>query len=275
MSIPTIENYQNQTPHPKRKEGGKKISTKYNYKSTIDKPLITIITIVRNSKIELEQTILSVISQTYDNIEYIIIDGNSSDGTQDLLYKYNDKITYWISEPDQGISDAFNKGIVYSSGTWINFLNAGDVFIDNSVLNLLLPYFLNEKELIVSAFSRSPNSKIPSGKRNNQQSLPIKATISHQASFVHKSIFQVNGLFDLDFDIRMDYEFWLRVLKQHSFIFLDKIIIDYNQYGISSQKPIKFCQEEIVANNRHLDNPIFVNFKALIKCIARLMGYQK
>lgn len=273
MLIPSIDDYLNQPPHPKRKQGGQRIRTQFHQKSNPDKPLISIITVVRNSKAELEQTILSVLGQTYDNIEYIIIDGDSSDGTQDFLYKYDDKITYWLSEPDQGISDAFNKGIAYSKGDWINFLNAGDVFTDNSVLHLLLPHLDNEP--IVSAFSRFRNSTIPSRKRNNQQSLGIKSTISHQASFVHKSLFQKNGLFDLDFHIRMDYEFWLRTLKTHHFIFIDKIIIDYNQDGVSSQKPIKFCQEEIIANNRHIDNPIFINSRAIIKCIVRLMGYKR
>lgn len=82
-------------------------------------PLISIITVVYNCKDDLEMTIKSIIDQTYPNIEYIVIDGNSNDGTIDIIKKYQNKITYWISEPDEGIYDADDKGIRQSIGDWI------------------------------------------------------------------------------------------------------------------------------------------------------------
>ena len=97
-------------------------------------PLISIVTVVYNGKVFLEETILSIINQTYKNIEYIIIDGGSTDGTVDIIKKYENKISYWISEKDNGIYDAMNKGIKKSTGEWINFMNAGDLFNDNNVL---------------------------------------------------------------------------------------------------------------------------------------------
>ena len=107
----------------------------------IKKPLISIITVVYNGEKHLEETILSVINQTYDNVEFIIIDGSSTDGTIDIIKKYEDKIDYWISEKDSGIFDAMNKGILASKGDYINFMNAGDFFtrinLVSDVVNIL------------------------------------------------------------------------------------------------------------------------------------------
>ena len=101
--------------------------------NTTKEPKITVVTVTYNAKDFLEETIQSVISQTYKNIEYIIIDGGSTDGTVDIIKKYEDKIDYWVSEPDSGISDAFNKGVQQSNG-YILMLNAGDIFIHNNIL---------------------------------------------------------------------------------------------------------------------------------------------
>lgn len=93
-------------------------------------PLISVVTVSYNAVGTIEQTLLSVINQTYPNIEYIIIDGGSTDGTVDIIKKYADEIVYWISEPDKGIYDAMNKGIKKANGEWINFINAGDSYYD-------------------------------------------------------------------------------------------------------------------------------------------------
>ncbi len=96
--------------------------------STAKPPRITVITVVFNGQEYIERTILSVVGQTYPNLEYIIIDGGSTDGTIDIIQKYEDKIAYWQSEKDFGIYDAMNKGLSKASGCWVNFMNAGDVF---------------------------------------------------------------------------------------------------------------------------------------------------
>lgn len=97
-------------------------------------PKITIVTVTFNAIGCLEKTINSIIEQNYSNLEYIIIDGGSIDGTIDIIHKYETKISCWISEPDHGIYDAMNKGIHLASGEWINFMNAGDQFASSDIL---------------------------------------------------------------------------------------------------------------------------------------------
>ena len=107
-------------------------------------PKITIVTISYNIVTYIEKTILSVVNQTYPNIEYIVIDGGSTDGTLDVIKKYSDKITYWVSESDKGIYDAMNKGIDAATGDWINFMNAGDVFYHNNVIDEIIPFLTKD-----------------------------------------------------------------------------------------------------------------------------------
>ena len=100
----------------------------------MNNPKVSVITICYNAINDIEKTILSVINQSYGNKEYIIIDGGSSDGTVDVIKKYESRISKWVSEPDKGIYDAINKGIRKASGDWINCMNAGDTFYNNRVL---------------------------------------------------------------------------------------------------------------------------------------------
>ena len=94
----------------------------------MDAPIISVITVCYNVASTIEKTMLSVLNQTYKNLEYIIIDGNSTDGTVDIIKKYAERLTFWISEPDKGIYDAMNKGIVKATGKFLIFMNAGGEF---------------------------------------------------------------------------------------------------------------------------------------------------
>ena len=230
-------------------------------------PLVTIITVVFNDAAHLEETISSVLSQRYNNVEYIIIDGGSMDGTLDIIRKYEHAIDYFVSEPDEGISDAFNKGIKLSSGKWINFLNSGDNYVNRDVIAKIIEHANGQS--IITAFSKyGENKTIPKRKWGNVDQLHLKSRISHQASFVNHYVFDDVGLFDTNYSIRMDYEFWLRALRKYDFHYLNDIIVNYSA-GISKTEIRKFHYEEIRANVQHIRRSNYINLLVLIRYLIK------
>lgn len=169
-------------------------------------PLITIVTVSYNAVETIEKTILSVINQTYYNIEYIIVDGGSTDGTVDIIKKYVDKITYWVSEPDKGIYDAMNKGIIKASGQWINFMNVGDWFNNNNVISDVVSQ-INDNAIIVYGDIIKMLPDIQYYERAEPLTLlKRKMVFSHQATFV-RTDYHKKYLFDLSFRSSADYHF--------------------------------------------------------------------
>jgi glycosyltransferase involved in cell wall biosynthesis len=125
------------------------LKTRFNDK----KPIITVITVARNCEDTIEDTIVNVINQKFRNIEYIIIDGASSDNTLEIIKKYERSIDYWISELDNGIYDAMNKGIDLATGDWINFMNAGDSFYNYNLFSTIFDQFeYNKFDVIYGDF---------------------------------------------------------------------------------------------------------------------------
>lgn len=164
----------------------------------MQRPKITVVTVCYNAVDTIENTILSVLNQTYDNIEYIIIDGSSTDGTVDIIKKYADKIAYWVSEPDNGIYDAMNKGIDIATGDYINFMNAGDGFYDNEALSNLMPFIKNNVSVIFGKSIKTNGSgdekleiPIPFYTQNKRIKSP---GICHQATFVETSLLKKKNL---------------------------------------------------------------------------------
>lgn len=204
-------------------EGG--LRTKgYFKKSFDDKPLITIITVVYNGEKYLEETIKSVINQTYDNVEYIIIDGGSTDGTLDIIKKYEDYIDYLVSEKDKGIYDAMNKGIDLASGEWINFMNAGDRLLYLNAEDLVkkhytyVNYFYNFDKYKVF---RKPLTKL----------YLTRNTPCHQ-SIIYKKHELVK--YDLNFPIIADFVQFLEIVKNYK-TEVGSSLCFYNAAGVSSK----------------------------------------
>ena len=221
-------------------------------------PLVSVITIVYNDVNNLEATILSVLKQNYQNIEYVIIDGGSDDGTVDLLEKYEDRIAYWISAKDNGISDAFNKGLAASNGEIINFLNSADMFAQKDSVATCARHFMDDSVNIVTAYAKHQNSTIPKRPIENSAPLYRKAKISHQASFVRRKVFKKVGGFSEQRKIRMDYDFWLRALRQYEFVFEPEVLVTYAEGGISGQKVSLFYLEEALSNLKWLPFSTFL-----------------
>jgi len=220
----------------------------------MDLPLISIITVVLNSVDCIENTIQSVINQTYPNKEYIIIDGGSTDGTLDIIKKYDGHINYFVSEPDKGIYDAMNKGIKYAKGDKIIFLGAGDCFYNNEVLTQVAP-FLNKYDFVYgNVILKSPvDSKeiIYDGKFSSYK-LTIK-NICHQGIFYDKGLFTKYGHYDLMYKIWADYEFNLRVFRKTKKKYLNLIIAINKPGGISQQREDElFKQKRLYLINKYL-----------------------
>ena len=158
----------------------------------MNSPQISVITISYNAVNEIENTLLSVINQKYSNIEYIVVDGGSNDGTVDIIRKYENYIDKWISEPDNGIYDAMNKGIDMASGEWLNFMNSGDMFLNDMVLEnvfskdypdsisfLYSNYWLSDKQ--GKFFLRTAERKL--------------GHINHQSSIYKKKLHAIYGYY--------------------------------------------------------------------------------
>lgn len=207
-------------------------------------PLITIIVAVYNSVATLQQCIDSVANQTYKNKELIIIDGASTDGTLDLLRANREKITYLVSEPDRGIYNAWNKGLVQAQGEWICFLGADDYFLDAQVLERIAGELENVPPGIHVAYSRimKLNAEGASLYLEGKPWEIIKERfrqmmcIPHQGVMHRRKLFEQHGRFNESFRIAGDYEILLRELKSNDACYMPDIIsVAMRQGGISSR----------------------------------------
>jgi glycosyltransferase involved in cell wall biosynthesis len=174
-----------------------------------DKPVVSIITVVFNGADVLEGTIQSILEQTYDNIEYIIIDGNSTDGTMEIIRKYQDSIANWITEPDRGIYDAMNKGIAMASGEWINFMNAGDTFYQSNTIESIYTTCDPKADIIFGAQELVYPDRFTVVKRTRPLRDVWKGNICwHQSLFVRTALLK-HRPFDLSYEICADFDFLL------------------------------------------------------------------
>ncbi len=201
----------------------------------MDSPKISIITVCYNAEKEIERTMISVLQQTYDNIEYIIFDGNSSDNTLKIINRiivnYTNRDIHVVSEPDNGIYDAMNKGIKMASGEWLNMMNAGDVFADSNVLqNVVDSGLLLNSSFVYSDFI-ADNGK---SKRRIYQSYE-SGKILHQSSIYRKELHEKYGLYYVTHPyIVSDYLFFLQVPKSE-FAKYDQPISINDATGVSMQ----------------------------------------
>jgi glycosyltransferase involved in cell wall biosynthesis len=223
-------------------EGG--LRTKgYFKKSYEDKPLISIVTVVFNGEKYLEETIQSVLNQTYDNVEYIIIDGGSTDGTVDILKRYDDKIDYWVSEKDSGIYDAMNKGIDVATGQWINFINIGDllIHIPRKILCNLNNDLVAGRVILESISTRK------TFKPSFNYKIKLCNTIHHQGVFYRTKKL---GFFSLEYKVFSDFAKNQELYKkQYKISITDNIIASHSSDGVSHSE-VNFKENfEIVKNN--------------------------
>lgn len=206
-------------------------------------PLITIIVAVFNGAKTLQQCIDSVSQQGYKNIELIIIDGGSTDGTVDVLKKNQEKISYWVSEPDSGIYNAWNKGLIQVKGEWICFLGADDFLWDAHVIERIsiqlekIPLSIRVAygKIMLLNYDAEPLYLVGDPWEKVQERFKQVMCIPHQGVMHRQSLFDCHGKFDESFRIAGDYELLMRELKTGNACFLINVVIaGMRQGGISS-----------------------------------------
>ena len=211
-------------------------------------PQLSIVTINFNDRDGLEKTIRSVISQTYTDFEFIIIDGGSADGSVDVIKKYSDKISCWISEKDSGIYNAQNKGIKAAKGNYCLFLNSGDQLADENILKKVFLNGLSEDIVYGDMKVDWGNRKVTLEKMHPKISLfeMFIDTIWHPSAFIKRDLFEKYGLYDESYKIVADYEFFFRVTIAHhvSTHHISKAISVFQFNGVSSKPENKSKEQE-------------------------------
>jgi len=231
-------------PRQERVEGGLRTYAKVSDAAGLQSPLISIITVVRNGEKTIEQTILSVVNQSYKNIEYIIIDGGSTDGTLEIIRRYENKIAYWLSEPDKGIYDAMNKGIDLSSGDWINFMNAGDRFYQTDTVQRVMNSNCGTADLIYGHCQMVYDPDFSLIWKANKITVLWKGMIfRHQSLFVRASVCKKMH-FSLDYKIGADFAF-IFSCYQHKYRFasIDLVVSSVSAEGLSDTNIILALKE--------------------------------
>ena len=240
-------------------------------------PLVSIITVCYNSEATVSRTIESVLKQTYSNIEYIIVDGASKDGTMDIInsYKKRAKSMKIISEPDRGIYDAMNKGIRMSSGEIIGIVNSDDYYESDAVECIVKKYleFENRKRLIIYGYERNmlrgEEVEVVFYHHRNLE----KKNINHPTCFVTRNTYDYLGLFDLKYKSAADYDFLLRAYFDKSILFIpiEKIISNFELGGTSLSGLGLAEQAEILYRRRLINRREFI----IRKIWARLFFIKK
>lgn len=224
--------------------------------------MITVIIATYNSEFTLEKTISSLIAQTLNNFEVIIIDGKSEDNTIDIIKKYtgsfsDKKITYrWISEPDTGIYDAWNKGLKLAKGQWVTFLGSDDVYASDEVLMKSLEFLeFNSNCDWVYSKVRLVDSKGNLVRKFKEKWDWTKFSkhmyVPHAGSFHNREFFKDHGGFDTQFKIAGDYEMLLRKKSQLKTRFLDLFTVNMLNEGVSNKNIKTAFKEETLAKKKH------------------------
>lgn len=233
----------------------KNLFPKKKYKNYKNKPLVSIITICLNSDKTIERTILSVINQTYQNIEYIIIDGGSIDNTNRIIKKYKNKISVYISEPDLGTSDATNKGIAIANGEFIATLSSDDWFNNNFLEILIHDLIKGNYDFIIGSMKVfNANGKQTSGSANGNaitnknihDRILNGYGVDYPALIRSRKILNIIGFYDLKLKYVNDWDHMLRLCKSNLFtgVINNKAIVNRGEGGLVDQNYFKFYIEK-------------------------------
>ncbi|MDP3053674.1 MAG: glycosyltransferase family 2 protein [Methylobacter sp.] len=206
------------------------------------KPLISIITVVFNAAETLQDTIISILKQSYANIEYIVIDGGSSDATVDILRQYDQAIDYWVSEKDRGVYDAMNKGIAACTGDYVGMLNSDDMFSDEHVVRDIVDRFCQTKvDAVFSYLNIVDKNDIKKIRRKYRVSTLSPALLrmgvmpAHPTFYCKRSCYEQAVIYKTDYKIAADFEMLARLLIGQRIVWscLDRVTVIMRSGGLS------------------------------------------
>ena len=229
----------------------------------------SIITVNYNNRKGLNNTILSVINQNYKDFEYIIIDGGSNDGSIDVIKQYESYITYWVSEKDNGIYHAMNKGILHAKGDYLNFMNSGDTFFDSDVLKKVDKELCNYDIVIGKEFHQNPKTG-----ESATTFLPTRLSMAtfvvsylpHQSGFIKRSLFD-NSLYDENLHIVGDWKFYMQqiVCNERTVKLTDIVVSRREQGGISNANSSLNAEERLKVLHEILPPGVYKDYDSLAK----------
>ncbi len=235
---------------------------------------LTIITINFNNAEGLKRTIDSIINQTFSDYEWIVVDGGSTDGSKDLLEQYQERFTWWCSEPDKGPYNAMNKGIAHASGEYINFMNSGDVFVDKDILQKIfhLPHTADiiYGQMKVTAWGGKIGNVDVMKPRLSKYDMFFD-TFGHQSTFTKRTLFTQVGLFDESYKIAADHKFFAEAIAIHqaSYKYLPYVISVYEGDGLSGSydkiypEVIRMRQEVYCSDWIHDTDHLYSNMRTI------------
>jgi glycosyltransferase involved in cell wall biosynthesis len=220
-------------------------------------PLISLITVVFNGEELIAETLRSAVTQSYKNIELVIVDGASKDKTLEVAKQFQSHIGTLISEPDKGIYDAMNKGIKAAKGEWVYFLNAGDSFYDDRVLeDIFTKHDLTHTDLIyakVQTKNEPTGIDYITGESITFSDFFSRYPICHQATFTRKTAFAEIGFYDIQYRLVADTEWFARFFKTQPYkaLFIDRVIAFYDIQGTTYHKRMQGYKEYLHFGSKH------------------------
>ncbi len=248
----------NSVVNSRREEGGLRTRHEFAKQSVPGSPLVTVITVVRNGEKHLEGAIQSVLNQTYGNIEYIIIDGNSTDGTLDVIKKYDDKIAYWMSERDNGLYDAMNKGILLAHGELIGLLNSDD-FYEKQAVQYVVDRYMRRKgdgaAIVYGNFNIYDEELGITTQFMSNLNYRRGMTVCHQTMFVERSVYLMMALYDTSYKFAADYDFFLKaIFHDIEFLNTDEFLVNFRNTGATYKSVAPIYRETVSISRRYFGN---------------------
>ena len=243
---------------------------------------VTIITVCFNRKATIEKTIQSVLGQQYHDIEYIVIDGNSTDGTKEIIESYRDRISQYISEPDRGMYDAINKGLKLATGEVIGLMHSDDEFYDQRVISRIVNHFDFDTDLdgvygdgvYVSNDNQERMIRNRIGGAFDRQKIKMGWLPLHPTVYLKKSVIDKNGFYNLDFKIASDTEFLLRYLYKNNIklCYINSYIVKMRMGGMSTsiKRALEVLYEDYKIYKFH---GLFAIFTVFLKKTSAIRQY--